>query len=175
MNATPAGQDLLHTANARVYVADLPPKYNLHTIAKEGCEEGQFLKDLLANPLGSMFDGSLDLALYRRAHMLTGAVAGRYVLPVLLPTLSSRAPSLTAFAAAVLGGSSDGRGRAQCRDPFYYSLEVHMHLQMLYSPLRVLSPEEADVVYALCPLPELVMQPCQQMATLPPCADLPWH
>lgn len=32
----------------------------------------------------------------------------------------------------------------------YFSLEVHMHMQLLQSPLRVLSPEEADIVYALC-------------------------
>ena len=32
----------------------------------------------------------------------------------------------------------------------YFSLEVHVHMQLLQSPLRVLSPEEADIVYALC-------------------------
>ena len=32
------------------------------------------------------------------------------------------------------------------RETPYYSLELHVHLQMLYSPLRVLTPEEADIV-----------------------------
>jgi len=41
-----------------------------------------------------------------------------------------------------------GGARARRRDTPYYSLELHMHLQMLYSPLRVLTAEEADVVYA---------------------------
>ena len=36
-----------------------------------------------------------------------------------------------------------------CRNSSALNLEVHMHMQMLYSPLRVLSVEEADVVYAL--------------------------
>lgn len=33
-----------------------------------------------------------------------------------------------------------------------------MHLQMLHSPLRVLKPEEADVVYALRALPRCSLQ-----------------
>lgn len=59
--------DLVHGGHARVYVADLPPKYNLHIIAQEGCKDGNFLKTLLSNPLGPLFDASLDLALYRCA------------------------------------------------------------------------------------------------------------
>ena len=35
-----------------------------------------------------------------------------------------------------------------CRNTSVLNLEVHMHLQMLYSPLRVLNAAEADVVYA---------------------------
>ncbi len=38
-----------------------------------------------------------------------------------------------------------GRARERRASP-YYGLEVHMHVQMLASPLRVLSAEEADVV-----------------------------
>lgn len=38
---------------------------------------------------------------------------------------------------------------AGCRNSSALNLEVHMHMQMLYSPLRVLTVEEADVVYAL--------------------------
>ena len=38
-----------------------------------------------------------------------------------------------------------------CRNSPYHSLEVHVHLQMLYSPLRVLDPNEADIVYAHAP------------------------
>ena len=60
-------EDLLQDMHARVYVADLPPKYNLHIIAVEGCEEGLFLREMLANPLGAVFEGSLDKALYRWA------------------------------------------------------------------------------------------------------------
>lgn len=60
-----AGYDLLQDVHARVFVADLPPKYNLHIMAKEGCEDGRFLKDMLANPLGPLFESSLDLAQYR--------------------------------------------------------------------------------------------------------------
>ena len=48
-----------------MYVAELPPKYNLHLIAEEGCEDGRFLKEMLANPLGPLYESSLDLALYR--------------------------------------------------------------------------------------------------------------
>ena len=48
-----------------MYVAELPPKYNLHIIAKEGCEGGRFLKEVLANPLGPLYESSLDEALYR--------------------------------------------------------------------------------------------------------------
>ena len=60
-----AGDDLLQDVHARVYVADLPPKYNMHIMAIKGCEDGRFLKDMLANPLGPLFESSLDLALYR--------------------------------------------------------------------------------------------------------------
>jgi hypothetical protein len=56
-----------------VFVAELPPKYNLHTIAAEGCEDGAFLKDILANPLGVPVEGDLDLALYRCARALAPA------------------------------------------------------------------------------------------------------
>ena len=59
--------NLLHGEHARVYVADLPPKYNLHIIAQEGCKDGDFLKTLLSNPLGPLFDASLESALYRCA------------------------------------------------------------------------------------------------------------
>ena len=59
--------NLLHDGHARVYVAELPPKYNLHIIAQEGCKDGNFLKTLLSNPLGPLFDASLDSALYRCA------------------------------------------------------------------------------------------------------------
>lgn len=65
-----ADDDLLQELHARVYVADLPPKYNLHIIADEGCEEGRVLKEMLANPLGPLLEGSLDKALYRWAHCL---------------------------------------------------------------------------------------------------------
>ncbi|KAK9834820.1 hypothetical protein WJX81_001043 [Elliptochloris bilobata] len=90
-------RDLLHDFNARVYVVELPPKYNTHAIAREGCTEGRFLETLLSNPLGTMLSESLVSALYRNTSAL--------------------------------------------------NLEVHMHMQMLYSPLRVLTAEEADVVY----------------------------
>ena len=63
--AAAAGDDLLQDVHARVFVADLPPKYNLHLIAEEGCEDGRFLKEMLANPLGPLYENSLDLALYR--------------------------------------------------------------------------------------------------------------
>lgn len=59
--------DLLHDGHARVFVAELPPKYNLHIIAQESCKDGNFLKTLLSNPLGPLFDASLDSALYRCA------------------------------------------------------------------------------------------------------------
>ena len=59
-----AGGDLLEDVHVRVFVAELPPKYNLHTIAKEGCEDG-YLREVLANPLGPLFMSSLDQALYR--------------------------------------------------------------------------------------------------------------
>ena len=55
----------MQDVHARVYVAELPPKYNLHLIATEGCEDGRFLKNILANPLGPLFESSLDKALYR--------------------------------------------------------------------------------------------------------------
>jgi len=51
-----------------VFVAELPPRYNLHLIATEGCEDGAFLKSMLANPLGPPYEAALDLALYRWAH-----------------------------------------------------------------------------------------------------------
>jgi len=50
--------------------------------------------------------------------------------------------------AAVRAQHLDSGARARARASPYYGLEVHMHLQMLASPLRVLSAEEADVVYA---------------------------
>jgi len=56
---------LLHELNARVYVAELPPKYNLHTIAKDGCKESNVLATLLGSPLGTLLSVSLDDALYR--------------------------------------------------------------------------------------------------------------
>jgi len=65
-----AGDDLLLDAHARVFVAELPPKYNLHTVTAEGCEDGAFLKGILTNPLGVPFKGDLDLALYRWARAL---------------------------------------------------------------------------------------------------------
>ena len=49
----------------RVYVAELPPKYNLHTIAKDGCKESNVLATLLGSPLGTLLSASLDDALYR--------------------------------------------------------------------------------------------------------------
>jgi hypothetical protein len=48
-----------------VYVAELPPKYNLHTIAKDGCKESNVLETLLGSPLGTLLSASLDDALYR--------------------------------------------------------------------------------------------------------------
>ena len=57
-----------------MYVADLPPEYNLHIIANEGCEEGRILKEMLANPLGPLFESSLDKALYRWAQCLQKVV-----------------------------------------------------------------------------------------------------
>ena len=50
-----------------MYVAELPPKYNLHTIVEEGCTEGRHLERLLSNPLGTLLSESLDSALYRCA------------------------------------------------------------------------------------------------------------
>ena len=65
-NTSAAGyKDLLHEYNPRVYVADLPRKYNMHTIVREGCTEGQFLETLLSNILGTLLSESLDAALYR--------------------------------------------------------------------------------------------------------------
>lgn len=63
-------KELLHKHNARVYVAELPPKYNLHTVAEEGCSEGRHLERLLSNPLGTLLSESLDYALYRCALLL---------------------------------------------------------------------------------------------------------
>ncbi len=60
-----ARSGLLHELNARVYVAELPPKYNLHTIAKDGCKESNVLETLLGSPLGTLLSASLDDALYR--------------------------------------------------------------------------------------------------------------
>ena len=60
-----AGDDLLQDVHARVYVAELPPKYNLHTIAKEGCEDTAYFREVLANPLGPLYESSLDQAQYR--------------------------------------------------------------------------------------------------------------
>ena len=60
-------KELLLEHNARVYVAELPPKYNTHTIAEEGCTESRHLAKLLSNPLGSLLGESLDTALYRCA------------------------------------------------------------------------------------------------------------
>lgn len=60
-------ENLLLDAHARVYVADLPPKYNLYIMAQEGCEDGIFLRNLLSNPLGPLLNASLDSALYRWA------------------------------------------------------------------------------------------------------------
>ena len=74
------GDDLLQELHARVYVADLPPKYNLHIIANEGCEEGHILKEMLANPLGPLFEGSLDKALYRFGLALAANQSGLTVL-----------------------------------------------------------------------------------------------
>ena len=59
-----AGDDLLQDEHVRIFVADLPPKYNVHTIAKEGCKSEQ-LSALLANPLGPLIHKSLSQALYR--------------------------------------------------------------------------------------------------------------
>ena len=58
-------ENLLLDAHARVYVADLPPKYNLYIMAQEGCEDGIFLRNFLSNPLGPLLNASLDSALYR--------------------------------------------------------------------------------------------------------------
>ena len=51
------------------------------------------------------------------------------------------------------GCAGGGGARAPRRDTPYYSLELHMHLQMLISPLRVLTANEADIVYARAPPP----------------------
>lgn len=55
----------MQDAHVRVFVADLPPKYNIHIIAEKDCEDGRFLKNLLANPLGPLLDDSLDNSQYR--------------------------------------------------------------------------------------------------------------
>ena len=55
--------------------------------------------------------------------------------------------------AGSVGARGGGGARAPRRDTPYYSLELHMHLQMLISPLRVLTANEADIVYARAPPP----------------------
>lgn len=41
------------------------PRIHLQMLAKEGCDRGQNVKALLANPLGPLQEGSLDIVLYR--------------------------------------------------------------------------------------------------------------
>ena len=118
-----------------MYVADLPPKYNLHIIAKEGCEDGRFLKRVLANPLGPLYNGSLDTALYRCA--VPGSAC------------CDCASARTHARKGCIERQQPHDGLVLSRESPYYGLEVHTHLQLLYSPLRVLTAEEADIVYAL--------------------------
>ena len=61
----PGSKDLLHEQSARVFVAELPPKYNLQTIVDDGCLEGRYLQRLLSNPLGTLLSESLNSAQYR--------------------------------------------------------------------------------------------------------------
>ena len=122
-----------------MYVAELPPKYNLQTVVEEGCSEGRYLETLLSNPLGTLLSNSLDSALYR--------------CKVLLAEQDKPACSCDPGAGTkTLPASTHKRAqrrRVARRNSSALSLEVHMHMQMLYSPLRVLTVEEADVVYAL--------------------------
>ena len=130
------GDDLLQELNARVYVADLPPKYNLHIIANEGCEEGHIIKEMLANPLGTPVESSLDKTLYRCALCL-------------LRVAASERLAMNLYAPGVLPILQRGnKDVLWSRETPYFSLELHIHLQMLSSPLRVLTAEEADIVYA---------------------------
>ena len=71
-----AGKDLLHEFNPRVYVAELPPKYNIDTVAQEGCKDVRALELLMSNPLGNLLSESLDAALYRHALQLAGVSIG---------------------------------------------------------------------------------------------------
>ena len=48
------------------------------------------------------------------------------------------------------------------RETPYYSLELYLHLQLLTSPLRVLTAEEADIVYA---------PPCKSLLLLSPSVE----
>ena len=135
-------KELLLEHNARVYVAELPPKYNVHTIAEEGCTESRHLEKLLSNPLGSLLGETLDTALYRCAN---AAVTRRPAFAQARPL--GGAP--VSFCLPVKISRSSTCAAAGRRNSSALNLEVHMHMQMLYSPLHVLTVEEADVVYAL--------------------------
>ena len=53
--------------HVKVYVADLPPKYNLDLIRRQGCQDAHLVEQLLANPLGELAGDSLDAVPFRRS------------------------------------------------------------------------------------------------------------
>ena len=54
-------------SHVRVYVAELPPKYNLDLIRRQGCQDAHLVEQLLANPLGELADASLDAVPFRKS------------------------------------------------------------------------------------------------------------
>ena len=54
-------------SHVRVYVAELPPKYNLDLIRSQGCQDAHLVEQLLANPLGELANASLDAVPFRKS------------------------------------------------------------------------------------------------------------
>ena len=53
-------------SHVKVYVAELPPKYNLDLIRRQGCQ-AHLVEQLLANPLGELAGDSLNAVPFRKS------------------------------------------------------------------------------------------------------------
>jgi len=64
--AVAAGSPSLVTDNhVKVFVVDLPRKYNVDLIKQQACNNTHVVERLFTNTLGDLFTDSLDLAHYR--------------------------------------------------------------------------------------------------------------